>query len=288
MWFRSSPDGRAAGNRRRVYSRNPILRVSARASEQRRDRLHKAGAIVVLCAALGGTGWAAVAGAELIRERLFTRNDYFTVRALKLSSTGRLGDAHLREYAHVAEGMNLFDLDIHRIRRELESVPLIKSAQIRRELPATLCVEVVERRPVARIAQGERRYSLAVDGEGVVVGPALRNDTLPMILNCSDRGLAPGGRIEDAAALDALQVLALCDGSALGRVIGITQIDVAPREHLVLTLRQGEKALVGRDGVKLRIEKLAESLQRASDMGRRIATIDLTVDRNIPVEFAEK
>jgi cell division septal protein FtsQ len=288
MWFRSSREGRAPGNRRRVYSRNPILRVSARASDKRRDRLHKAGAIVVLCAALGGAAWVAVLGAGAARERLFTRNAGFTIRTLKLTSTGRLGDAHLREYAHVAEGMNLFAVDIHRIRRDLESIPLIRSAVVRRELPSTLCIEVVERRPIARVWQGERTYSLAVDEEGHVVGPALRLETLPLITGCADRGLAPGSRLQDETALDALEAIALCDGTALGSAIGIAQADVSPREHIVLRLRQGEKVLVGREGLRGRLEKLAESLQRAAEMGRRIATIDLTVDRNVPVEFAEK
>ena len=50
MWFLDS-DSRSKfgeGNRRRSSPRQPILMVNARMSEQRRERNHKVGAIVLL------------------------------------------------------------------------------------------------------------------------------------------------------------------------------------------------------------------------------------------------
>ena len=51
----------------------------------------------------------------------------------------------LRRWAGVKPGENLFALDLARVKRDLEMVPLIDSVSVERVLPRTLRIRVTER-----------------------------------------------------------------------------------------------------------------------------------------------
>ena len=85
--------------------------------------------------------------------------------------------------------------------------------------------------------------------------------------------------------LDALDLLDLCDTTRLGSVIHIQTIDVRDPDRLVLNLAGGEAIPMGRDQLKVRLEKLADTLKTAQELGRTIQTADLTVLRNVPVVY---
>jgi hypothetical protein len=104
MFGRSKRDGKSRGNQRRGDGRGPLLRVNGRAGDKSRERAHKIGALVVLVLAVGGVGWAAVVGFEVMGRVFFSENERFTIRTLDVQSNGRLQPEHLREYGKVAEG----------------------------------------------------------------------------------------------------------------------------------------------------------------------------------------
>ncbi len=284
MWFRKRKV-ESNQNRRRGSSRDQLLMVSARASDKGRDRVHKIGAIVLLLVAVAGSVWAAVSGAHRLGEWLFVHNDKFTIQHLDLQSTGRLQPSHLREYARVEEGLNLFALDIDQIRQDLESVPLVRSAEVWRDLPDRLMVRVTERTALARIAEGAGGFPLAVDEDGYVLGPSAGRAGLPLIGGLSERGLAPGSVVREGAVLDALQMLHLCDASKLGTIIKFHTIDVRQPDYLDVRLTSGARIQMGRDQLRMRLEKLADLLQTSAAMNQEIVTADLTVDRNFPVQY---
>lgn len=284
MWFRKRNE-EWNGNRRRGGPRDPLLMVNARGSDRGRDRAHKIGAIVVLLVAGAGSVWAAVSGAGLLGEWLFARNDHFTVRRVDVRSNGRLQPSHIREYGHVAEGMNLFGVSIDQVRRDLESVPLIRSAEVQRDLPDTLVVRVTERTALARIAEGAAGFPVAVDQDGYVLGPSLGRTDLVLISGLSEKGLAPGSVVRERAVLDALNVLEVCDTTKLGSVVRIASIDVRNPEYLDIRLASGARVQMGRDQLSFRLERLADIVRTSTELGQEVVTADLTVDRNFPVEY---
>jgi cell division septal protein FtsQ len=54
-------------------------------------------------------------------------------------------------WSGVREGENLLGLDLARVKRDLELVPLIRSAAVERVPPNTLRIRVSEREPLARV-----------------------------------------------------------------------------------------------------------------------------------------
>jgi len=286
MWFKE-PDiyvRRPPQNKRRP-SRDQLLMVNARMGEQRRARIHKIGGITLGLIALVGTLWAVMVGVKQLTRLLFTENPQFTLRQLELRSDGKLKDRHIREYGHLAEGANLFALDIRQIRADLESVPVVDRVEVRRQLPDKLVVEVKERIAIARLGSDDHRHYLAIDREGHVLGPSSRSPDLPAITGLRDRGLRPGSYLDQELVRDALLVLDLCDTTRVGETVRIASIDVRHPEYLDIRMKGGERVWFGRQRLEWRLGQLAQVLQEASQMSRAIETADLTVDRNFPVQF---
>lgn len=278
-WFRKKEP---RGNYRRSKDRPSVLAVNGRGAGKGRDRAHKLGAVVLLVAALAAVGWLAVTGVSRIGERLFAQNERFTIRQIELTSTGALTPSHLREYAQVAEGQNLFAVDIAQVARNLERTPRVRSVSVHRRLPDTLVIRVEERTALARIAEGAVGIPMAVDADGFVLGPGgIRG--LPQITGTAESGLAPGSVIRDEKTLHALQVLDLCEQSRLGELLRIQAINVRPADYLELTLASGAKVELARNQFKWRLEKLADLVATQRELGQEIEYADLTVDRNFPV-----
>lgn len=271
-------------NRRRDGARGQLLQVSARSGEKSRERTHRISAIVVLVAALAGSCWALIYGTEALGGLLFSQNERFTIQRVDVRSNGRLQPENLREYGKVAEGQNLFAVDLQQIRANLEGVPLIRRAEVSRDLPDTLVIRVTERTALARMADGASGFPVLVDRDGYVLGLA-RQSTLPLITGVKERGLGPGSVVKETTVLTALEALDVCDTTPLGRAIHIQSMDVRDPDRLNLTLSGGEQIPMGRDQLKIRLEKLAEVLKSAQDMGQSIKTADLTVLRNIPIIY---
>lgn len=267
-------------NRRKTLPRSPVYTMHAKAASQRNESMHKVGAVLLLVVALGGATWLMIAGAGRIHEWLFVDNDQFLIGQVDISSTGTLSSDHIREFAGLSEGQNLFAVDIDAVRQRLEAGPLIKQAEVTRQLPDTLAVRVQERIPLARIPQAQAGFFFAVDVDGKVLGLAGRKlSTMPVVKGFRDRGLTPGDFLRDGGAIDALQVIGMCDGTPLGQVIQITTIDVGHPDYLELALANGVKVLLPHNPPRSKLEDLVVYLRESNG---RLNFIDLTLDRNVP------
>jgi hypothetical protein len=262
--------------------------VNARARQGGKDRAYKIGALVLMAVAVAAVGWAAKVGLDQIGRWLFSENERFVVRTLDIASSGRLPAANIREYGRLAEGMNLFELDVEKVRSDLESVPVIKSVEIRRLLPDTLRIRVTERTPVARLGADDRVNHFAVDREGFVLGPSSRSPALPAITGLREFGIAPGHQITNAVLADALQVIETCETAGLGTAIRFATIDVGREDYLDVRLAEGPRAWLSRTDVRRKLEWLAAGIEKAREMGKAIEFMDLTVDRNPPAQFVER
>jgi cell division protein FtsQ len=279
-----SPKKKEEGNRytrKKTIPRAPVYTMHAKAANQRSESMHKVGAILLMLVAVGGVAWVLLAGAGKVRQWLFVQNDMFIIENIEISSTGTLSAGHIREFGGVGEGQNLFSLDIAAVRKKLEDGPLIKSAEVQRQLPATLSISVRERMPLARIANGsEDGFFFSVDIDGHVLGLAGRKmAAVPIIKGLRDRGLTPGSELTDIGAKDALQVIGMCDGTPLGQIIRITTVDVSQPDYLDLSLENGVKVLLPRNTPRSKLEDLVVYLRESAG---RINFIDLTLDRNVP------
>jgi cell division protein FtsQ len=91
-------------------------------------------------------------------------------------------DAVTRQY----RGMNLFKLDIARVRRDLGALAWVRRVDIEAKVPDTLRIKIVERTPIALVLDGGEALSPVryVDDDGVTfaeLSPAVGDNDLPII-----------------------------------------------------------------------------------------------------------
>lgn len=270
------------GRRKTQRRKTATFTIQARAREKQAERKRMWVAGVLLVVIVVGFGWLLQRGLTAAGRYFFTENDRYQVQVWDLRSNGPLlTQAHIREYAQLTDNENLFALNIRVIRDRLESVPVIRSVEVRRQLPQTLVVRVDERLAIAQIGSRER-FALATDKEGVVLGPGSVRPNLPVIVGLRQPGVRPGMRVTDPSFLDALRVLDLCARPQVQSHIRIRSINVQDAENLDIRLEGGEQVRIARAHLESRLAELVGIMQDQQGRGRTAAVINMTGEARIP------
>jgi len=241
---------------------------------------------VLVGVTLAATGLVLFLGFRKATATLFTENPVFTIRNLDLSSDGRLTPELLQRYAELREGENLFRVSSEEIRQRLRSVPLVKDVQVRRQLPDTLEVRVVERTPLARIVVPGYELPLAVDAEGWIwIGDA-STQALPQLTGFHPLGLRPGIRLAAPDLLDALALLSRVAKDVTLRSVGITRVHRRDAETFLLTLATGEEVLIPRRTMHAGLDYLPDILRRVRNYPRREGSPPVRIDMTGEVNYS--
>jgi len=289
--------------RNRRAGRPHVLDVKLRSDQVRRSRLRwgaRAGA--VLFGVLFGLYLAWQMGAWALN-RFVYENPAFALREVQVHTDGILSPEQLRRWAGVRAGQNLFALDLARVKRDLELVPLIESVSIERILPTTLRIRVTEREPVAQLnvprPDGRGGFEVGVfwlDATGhVMVPPDPRqcavppqpDDTLPVLTGVGLQDLQPGRRLESPPARAALELIAAFAHSPMAGLVDLRRIDVSAPDVLVVTTGQGSEVTFSTQAIEQQLRRWREIHDLGLRQGRAVAWLDLAVGNNVPVRWAE-
>lgn len=296
MWFHRKPKNRRLG-------REYVLDVKLRSSQVRAARV-RLGAIAL------GVVFAMVFGAYLLwrtgqwaLDRLVYDNPTFAIQQIDLQTDGVIGVGQLRRWAGVSTGENLLALDLGRVKRDLELVPLVGSVSVERILPRTLRIRVAEREPIAQINIARLRSSgnadpavYQLDAEGYVVlplEPGQRGvpgqgvDQLPVISGIDTRELQPGRRIDSPQVQAALQLVLSFERSPMAGLVELKRIDVASPEVLVATTGQGSEITFGLTDLERQLRRWREIFGWGQQRGQVVAALDLAVTNNIPARWLD-
>lgn len=183
---------------------------------------------------------------------MFPDNGQYRIERVWIAGdTSALTPEEIRSVSRIREGANMFSFSAEKARRRLLAASLnIADARIRKRLPADVSVEIVPRRPIARVLDGE--FIRALDRDGLVF-PILERDEdrwsdLPMLLDGGEtRHLPPGSVLHDAAGTPtepegrlarALRLLRFVDENP-GCPLRVQEADVSDRVYLVVRSPQG-------------------------------------------------
>lgn len=89
---------------------------------------------------------------------------HFALRTVYISPTHHVTTESLRKRAALPAEINLFQIDLGAVKKNLAGEPWLRSITLRRELPATLRIELGEHEPVALICL-DSLYLVGKDGE---------------------------------------------------------------------------------------------------------------------------
>lgn len=205
--------------------------------------------------------------------------EVFHVDQINVRGNHRLSKGEVLAMLQSLRGRSVLALDLADWRRALLNSPWVADASLRRTLPSTVDVVILERAP---LGIGRINGSLyLVDDRGVVIdeyGPNYADFDLPIIDGLSGRpdadatsGTAAGD--ESANGYRALLARRLLDALRAGNMAGqISQIDVSDSRNAVVLL-EGDSTLI-RLGNERFVERLQAYYELAPALRESVPAID--------------
>ena len=262
-------------------------KIRTRSSSSRRTRRILLGwSTFLVLLALGWGAWHVV---QLGGREMFSTNPQFILREVVVESTGSvLSREEILKHAGLRKGQNLFGIDLKSVRANLELLPEVRRVEIRRQIPDRMTIRVSERTPVARLAAPRdlRWETYAVDSEGFVMNlnPAA-TESMPLITGAKVSDLRVGGAVSSPEIFRALELIRKCEITTLNAHVEVKNIDVSRSHMLVVETSDGMRLKIGLEFMEQNLRRLEYILNDARSRGLRVASADLTVDRDVPVVF---
>jgi hypothetical protein len=240
-----------------------VRKVSGRIS---RSRL---AAFLSLLGLAAGAVWIAIArgrAPELAIDRIF------------VVGNERLSEGEILELIEVGEATNILTLDLDETKRKLLRSAWVKDVELKRMLPATLTLEIVERTPVAVAALSEL-YLLAEDGTIL--------DQLPPFYDMGKlvlvRGLSSPGGVVDAERAAIAGELAGALGADERLSLLVSEFDVAEGGGSVTVRLRDSKVtlLASRSTMVSRLLEMAPLLAGVTERLPALEVLDLRFQNRV-------
>jgi cell division protein FtsQ len=192
---------------------------------------------------------------------LFYFSSVLAVVDVEVSRTRTLDAAHVREVAAVPSGEPLATVDLDAVRVRVEALAVVRSADVTRQWPDRVLIEVQERVAVAVVDIGGRLRGM--DADGVVFGDyATAPPGLPQVRTSAE---TPSEALAEAAhVVEALP-------ETLSRKVA--HVEAASVDQISLVLRDGRTVVWG---------SAEESDQKARVLGPLLGVEAETYDVSVP------
>src|SRR6266704_4370226 len=294
---RRQPGNQRVSNLRQRRRQQHVLDVKVRSRRATQHRARRVLAVFSRLAFLAGICAAIYIGVREGARRFFFENADYQVRTIELQTDGTLQREQILKVADLHEGENIFSVNLGRVRDSVERLPQVDEAEVVSKLPGEIDIRVVERKPVAWIT-GDKQISdpfvsdaaFLVDARGVLMKEKKLLPEylgLPLISGCSSESLEAGKVIESPEAKTALELLRLSASSFMQTRFQIREIDLSKSYCLLVTDKNHSRVAFGLNDLEEQLQRLERFLDYCDHTKQELETLNLVVQRNIPVTFAK-
>lgn len=208
----------------------------------------------------------------------------FTVDRVTVRGNSRLSTGEVLMLVDGLKGESVFAADLEQYRARLLDSPWVADATMRRVLPSTIDLRVIERVPIAVGRLGDQLF--LVDPSGVIIdeyGPQYSQYDLPIVDGLVSSPSGGGPAVDaDRARLVARFVDAIAALPAIRQ--HVSQVDVTDAHNLVAILDQDPVALrLGDRDFAARLQRYLELAPSLKEQIQEIDAVDLRFDERIPV-----
>ena len=242
-------------------------------------------------------GWGSWLGVKSGLKQMFSENAFYQIKDIVVQSSGNaLKPDQVIKDLRIQRGQNLLALDLEELRREMELYPVVEKAEVLRELPGRLVIRITERIPLANITVGTNGPCYQIDRAGIIMDlmPYQKNSeefgkhlaTLPRIKGAHITDLKIGRVTPSPEIFQALALIQKMDAMDLGFNLEIESINVSRRGTVMVNTTDGALVKMGVSDVDKQLRRWALILNDARQRSLKVATMDLTVERDVPVTFA--
>ncbi len=197
-----------------------------------------------------------------------SRPDLAVVERVEFDGHGRATAAELRHLANLPNGTRIWEVPLARVARDVERHPWVDEARVGFRWPATVRVEVVERRPVAML-RGERLVYVDADGAPVAVATTADLD-YPLLSGISDDLAALHPELPRRVVRGALDLLARLEADGGVPRADVSEIHFSDTSGFAVHLSAGARLLFDLDGVDRQVRRLAALRAQGVDLATPI------------------
>jgi len=235
-----------------------------------------------------------VFGAKRALNAWFFENPDYAVRNIDVTTDGKLNRDAILKTADITEGANIFQVNLLQLQERLRSLPQVEESRVQRVLPNKLVISIQERRPVAWVVASDGvpptfENAFLVDRRGILLKPkgsAPEYAGLPVILGVETSSLVAGQALDKEEVKAALQLLRDA-AEILQTRLQIQSIDVSKEYCLIVTDKQRSVLTFGTDDLVLQLKRLERLMSYCEKNSKELQTVNLLVQRNIPVTFVQ-
>jgi len=284
---------RVSNTRQRRQQHLLDVRVrSHKASQHRNRRVLVVVSKIVLVLVLGV---GVVLGVRYGAKHFFFENPDYQLSQIEFQTDGTLQREQVLKATELHEGVNIFTVNLGKVRDRLQQLSQVDEVQVIRKLPGEIDIRIVERKPVAWITSEKQildpfasDVAFLVDARGVLMKEKKLLPEylgLPLITGCTSESLEAGKIVESFEAKAALELVRLSSASFMQTRFQIREIDASKGYCLVVSDKNHTRVTFGFDNLETQLQRLEQFLVYADDSKRELATVNLLVQRNIPVTF---
>jgi len=273
-----------------------LLDVKVRSRRVTQHRIRRALVVFSRVVLVAGLCSGVYVGAREAAKRLFFENPDYQLKTIELQTDGTLQREQVLKVSDLREGENIFSVNLARVHDRIQQLPQVDEVQVVRKLPTEIDIRLVERKPVAWITSNKEisdpfvsDAAFLVDARGVLMREKKLLPEylgLPLILGCSSESLEAGKVVESPAAKTALELLRLGTRSFMQMHFQIREIDVSKSYCLLVTDKNRTRVTFGLNDLETQLQRLEQFLVYCDDSKQELETVNLLVQRNIPVTFA--
>ena len=286
---------RMSNSRQRRQQHLLDVKVRSRRATQHRNR--RVLVVVSKIVLVVGLCFGVCIGVREGARKFFFENPSYRLSRIEVQTDGTLQREQVLKTTGLREGESIFRVNLARVHDALQQLPQVDEVQITRKLPSEIDIRITERKPVAWIT-GEKQITdpfaaegaFLVDGRGVLMKEKKLLPEylgLPLITGCTSEALEAGKIVGSFEAKAALELLRLSTRSFMQMRFQIREIDVSKGYCLLVTDKNRTQVTFGFDNIDGQLQRLEQFLVYSDDSKRELATVNLIVQRNIPVTFTK-
>ena len=277
-----------------------VLEVSVRTTQAVRQRQRKFFGLTIKLLLISVIAACLYVGVRRGIALLLLKNPDYNLADLSVETDGALPPGVVLEAADLHKGSNIFLINLNSAQSRIESLPQVEKAQITRQLPNRITIQINERKPIALVAPehttasrddiASASGSYLIDTHSILL-PIDRSNAqdlhLPIIRNYS--GPRSGGQEAEGEEIKAaLDLLHARQDSMIAARFHIEEIDLAKHFGLQVTDCNGLQVLFGLDDLENQLKRLEVALQTLDQAEPKPQTINLLVQKNVPVTYVSE
>ena len=267
------------------------VKVRSRAATRQRNRRVFAwlSALLLFCAAVGGVAYG---GREALR-RFFWQNPDYNLAEVDIHTDGALTRDQILQATNIHEGKNIFGINLSTARKGVMALPQVDRVEIERLLPNKISIDIAERKPVAWVADKDSANPAGDPGAFLIdhSGMLMRVKTevpdyyhLPVVCGVAVQNYEEGEAVDMPEMKSALELIRLTGENPTR--YQLRSIDISKGYCMVVTDERHAKITFPLENLSAQLDRLALLFANIDASKREIQTVNLLVQRNVPVTFA--